>query len=80
MSMLSELGEYVEIPALNEKEWREFRIGNLFEVSRPSARNKDSYELGDIPFVASGSMNNGVMKFCTPLEGETLGDVYKRQL
>lgn len=72
MSMLSELGDYVEIPVLNEKEWREFRIGNLFEVSRPSARNKDSYELGDIPFVASGSMNNGVMKLCTPLEGETL--------
>jgi len=69
---IAELGEVAEIPALNEKEWREFRIGNLFEVSRPSARNKDSYELGDIPFVASGSMNNGVMKLCTPLEGETL--------
>lgn len=69
---IAELGEVAEIPALDEKEWREFRIGNLFEVSRPSARNKDSYELGDIPFVASGSMNNGVMKLCTPLEGETL--------
>lgn len=69
---IAKLGEVAEIPALDEKEWREFRIGNLFEVSRPSARNKDSYELGDIPFVASGSMNNGVMKLCTPLEGETL--------
>lgn len=69
---IAEIGEVVKIPALDEKEWREFRIGNLFEVSRPSARNKDSYELGDIPLVASGSMNNGVMKLCMPLEGETL--------
>ena len=43
---IAELGEVAEIPALDEKEWREFRIGNLFEVSRPSARNKDSYEFG----------------------------------
>lgn len=26
MLMLSELGDYVEIPALNEKEWRAFHL------------------------------------------------------
>ena len=68
---LSQL-EYKDIPALDEKEWKEFRIGELFEVSRPKARNKDDYDMGDIPFVASGAMNNGVMKCCKTCEGEQL--------
>lgn len=42
---LSQL-EYEDIPALDEKEWKEFRIGELFEVSRPKARNKDDYDMG----------------------------------
>lgn len=68
---LSQL-EYKDIPALNEKEWSEFRLGDLFEVSRPKARNKDNYEVGDIPFVASGAMNNGVMKCCSIKPDEKL--------
>lgn len=71
---IAELGDFVEIPALNEKEWNEFRIGELFEVSRPVARNKNDYQVGDVPFVASGSVNNGVMKFCEPFEGERFDD------
>lgn len=71
---IAELGEYVEISALDEKEWCEFRIGELFKVSRPAARNKNDYQAGDIPFVASGSVNNGVMKFCEPFESERLDD------
>ncbi len=59
---------------LNDREWKEFKIGELFEVKRPSARNKDNYEIGYIPFVASGAMNNGVMKCCTPKENEVLDD------
>lgn len=60
---LSQL-EYKDIPALDEKKWKEFRIGDLFKVSRPRARNKDDYEEGGVPFVASGAVNNGVMKCC----------------
>lgn len=71
---IAELGEVVEISALDEKEWCEFRIGELFKVSRPAARNKNDYQAGDIPFVASGSVNNGVMKFCDPFESEQLDD------
>lgn len=58
--------------ALNEKEWKEFRIGQLFDVSRPKARNKDDYDMGDTPFVASGAMNNGVMKCCKTQVDEEL--------
>ena len=41
---IAELGELVEIPMLDEKEWDEFFIGDLFEVSRPKSRNKDDYD------------------------------------
>ncbi len=59
---------------LNDREWCVFLIGDLFSVKRPPARNKDNYEVGDIPFVASGSVNNGVMKCCKPLEDEKLDE------
>lgn len=68
---LSQL-EYKDIPALDEKEWGEFFIGDLFTVSRPKARNKDDYDFGDIPFVASGAVNNGVMKCCNAKPDESL--------
>ncbi len=46
----------------------------MFTVKRPVARNKDDYTEGEIPFVASGSVNNGVMKCCEPHKGETLDE------
>lgn len=60
------------VPDTKDVEWGQFRIGSLFTVKRPKARNKDDYDFGDIPFVASGAMNNGVMKCCSPKLGETL--------
>lgn len=57
---------------LDEKNWKEFHIGDVFSVSRPAARNKEDYECGDIPFVASGAVNNGVMKCCKAKTAETL--------
>ena len=69
---IAELGDFIEISALDEKMWHEFYIGELFDVSRPAARNKDDYQIGSVPFVASGSVNNGVMKLCAPFEGEEL--------
>lgn len=69
---IAELGEEIEIPPLGKKEWREFWVGNLFQVTRPLARNKDAYDEGDIPFVASGTMRNGVMKYCKPHKDELL--------
>lgn len=43
---------------LDELRWEQFHIGDIFSVERPSARNKDNYEDGDVPFVASGAINN----------------------
>ena len=57
---------------LNEVKWKAFKVGELFDIKRPSARNKDDYQAGDIFFVASGAANNGVMKCCAPKVGEVL--------
>lgn len=54
--------------------WKEFVIGDLFEISRPIARGKDSYADGDVPFVASGCFNNGVVKMVAPHDDEQMDD------
>lgn len=46
--------------------WKEFRVGDLFDVSRPSSRSSQSYNEGNIPFVASGNFNNGVIAYLQP--------------
>lgn len=57
---------------LDTKNWGTFIIGELFEVSRPAARSQAKYMEGDIPFVASGNYNNGVVKMCMPFPEEAL--------
>ena len=46
--------------------WVEFRIGELFDISRPVARSAMNYVDGDVPFVASGNYNNGVIAYVEP--------------
>lgn len=58
--------------SLRDRNWLPFSIGKLFTVSRPIARSKDDYEEGDIPFIASGSTDNGVAKYCKPEAEEML--------
>lgn len=48
---------------VNYSFWKEFIVGNVFEISRPSARVATEFEEGDTPFVASGNENNGVEKY-----------------
>ena len=60
--------------SVKDREWREFFIGDIFSVSRPNARTKGEYSDGDIPFIASGAVNNGVIKCCTPRIDEVLDD------
>lgn len=47
-------------------------IGTLFSVKRPKVRSEKQYEYGKTLFVASGNVNNGVIKCCTPNENEKL--------
>ena len=59
---------------LDDREWGTFYIGDMFIVKRPAARNKDDYVEGTVPFVASGSVNNGVLKCCEPHAEERLDE------
>ena len=57
---------------IDTSKWEEFKISSLFTVKRPAARSQSKYEDGETPFVASGNYNNGVLKYLTPKNGETL--------
>lgn len=65
-------GDASKLTALNRKEWRTFVVGDLFFVKRPKSRSEKKYRDGAVPFVASGNYNNGVVRCCAPVEGETL--------
>lgn len=41
-------------------------------MKRPIARSVSDYEDGNVPFIASGNYNNGIIKFCKPKNNETL--------
>ena len=58
--------------AINTNNWRKFRIGDLFDIKRPIARSQLEYDEGNVPFVASGNYNNGIIKYCEPKENEKL--------
>lgn len=60
---IAELGEAVEIPALNEKEWRAFHLEEIGTVT--SGRDIYAAERvkGNTPYITSGGTNNGVGYF-----------------
>lgn len=57
---------------LNQENWKLFHIDELFNVKRPTPRSKDNYQAGSVPFVASGAVNNGVIKCCMPQASENI--------
>lgn len=70
---LDRIGNIVDVEPLSKKQWDVFRIDQLFDsITRPSARSKNQYDNGDVPFIASGASLNGAVKFCTPHTGEKL--------
>ena len=74
-SSLTDLQSAKEFSACNQiytKQWKEFIIKDLFTVTRPSARSQIAYDSGDVPFIASGNFNNGVLKYLKPKEDEIL--------
>lgn len=57
---------------VDTREWREFRVGELFDIKRPAARSKKKYCEGEINYVSSGAFNNGVANKLMPLPNELL--------
>lgn len=64
---IDELGNYVEISSLDEKEWKPFLIESLFDsivpgkISNASQLVKDDF--GSIEYIAATNRNNGVLYF-----------------
>lgn len=52
---------------INTSKWQEFIIGDVYQiVERPQKRSKRQYSSGIVPYIASGSINNGVDSYLTP--------------
>ena len=54
------------------EKWKEFEISRLFIIKSPAARTIKSYSEGEVPYVSSGSFNNGIISYLEPKEGEVL--------
>ncbi len=53
-----------KIPALNEKQWKDFYISDIFEEVQRGKRLKRANQIsGDIPYISSTGINNGVDSF-----------------
>ena len=63
---------YKEIPSLDDKEWKEFFVSDIFNVMRPKSRSEKTYLKGNIHFVASGNFNNGVIRLCKATSNDVL--------
>lgn len=64
--------EVIAVGKIDTSKWEPFKIRSLFTVKRPAARSQSKYDDGDVPFVASGNHNNGVLKYLCPKTGEIL--------
>lgn len=74
MPRLSELGEYVRIPALNEKEWAPISLAKYFEFKRGRESNMATLNEGKIPLVSAKSVNNGVKAFVNTARDTVAGN------
>lgn len=48
---------------LNIKNWKEFTISRLFTIKSPASRSIKKYDGGTVPYVSSGSINNGIISY-----------------
>ena len=57
---------------IDSSDWRDFEIERLFSIESPASRSIKTYNEGDIPYVSSGSMNNGIISYLEPKDDEEL--------
>lgn len=53
-------------------DWQEFIMSRLFKIESPASRSIKSYTEGDVPYVSSGKVNNGIVSYLEPKEDEEL--------
>lgn len=59
---LSQL-EYKDIPALDEKEWKDVELGQIADISSGRDIYAQERTNGDTPYITSGTANNGIGYF-----------------
>ena len=58
------VSEFENVVPLSEKEWKEFKITDIFnDIQRGKRLKKDNHKSGAIPYVSSTGINNGVDGF-----------------
>lgn len=57
------LGDYVEIPSLDEKEWKPIALGHIFEMNIASAVDYGTTHSGEHNFIGRQTTNNGLQGF-----------------
>lgn len=67
---IAELGELVEIPTLDGKEWNHFRMPEIFGLIQRGKRLKNADHVpGIVPYVSSTANNNGVDDYIEAMPG-----------
>lgn len=57
---------------LDFDKWHDFVVSKLFTIKSPASRSIKKYDEGEIPYVSSGSMNNGIISYLEPKKNEQL--------
>ncbi len=52
--------------------WKKYQINKLFRIMSPASRKIQTYDIGNVPYVSSGAVNNGIVSYLTPKDGEQL--------
>lgn len=61
--------KYKKVELLEEKQWKEFYLTEVFnDIQRGKRLTKHNQRAGDIPYVSSTAMNNGVDNFISNTE------------
>ncbi len=55
--------EYKKIPTLKEKQWKEFCIGEIYNIKSGCQLTKEDMINGNMPFIGSSANNNAVTNF-----------------
>lgn len=66
------LKEVKELNKVELNDWQDFIISRLFKIESPATRSIKTYNKGDVPYVSSGSVNNGIISYLEPKENEEL--------
>ncbi len=48
---------------LNDKEWREYKVKNIFTIEKCKCSNVSLLKPGDFPYIGATNRNNGLMRF-----------------